>query len=58
MLCEAEEYGDWGMGPRVTAGTFCGSGTVDSGYMFFGGRIWRRDGSAEGCIRGALFARV
>lgn len=45
------------MGPRVTAGTFWVSLTVDSGYMFFGGRMCRSEGSVDGCCRGWLLER-
>lgn len=57
MLWAGALYGEPGMGPRVTAGTLCVSFTVDSGYMFFGGRMCRSCASLVGCGRLFEFER-
>jgi len=51
MLCPGALYGEPGIGPRVTAVTVWASLTVDSGYMFFGGRMCRSCASFVSCGR-------
>jgi hypothetical protein len=43
------------IGDRVTAGTFCWSFTVDSGYKPLAGLTVRRFGSVDGCCKPGAF---
>ncbi len=49
--CGELMYGDPVIGVRVTAGMFCVSWIVDSGYIPLAGRILRSVGSLVGCDR-------
>lgn len=48
---EGPEWKELVMGPCVTAGTAWFSFTEDSGYMPFGGWMWRSVGSLVGVLR-------